>query len=211
MKKQLMWVNMISLLVFLVIVGSTTTFASSHKSLESSVLQKEDLPQDSQYYAEPLKQDHSYGVLTPINMPLQNTGFQKGYAVNAIYPITLKNNALETTTSSAFVLNIAYQYHNGTQAITVFEQQSQWFLKQNITVSGNAEHIDCDESLKTTFDIKGDAYQLTYMQEGLPLVNYWFIGVKENIFTVWPLDRFDNTHRARKLINVIMALFSVCR
>jgi len=207
MKKQFMRLSIISLLVFLVVVSSTTIFAN-RKSLENRVLQKEDLPRGSQYYAEPLMQEHFYGVLTPVNIPLQNKGFQKGYAVNAVYPVALQDDYLEIKTNSAFVLNIAYQYQDEAQALTVFEQQIQWFLKDNITVSGNVERIYYEKSLESTFDIKGSAYQLTYMQEGLALVNYWFLGVKENTVILLMVDGISDSatrHVFDSLLPIIMA------
>jgi hypothetical protein len=203
MKKQLLRVALVFLVLSTVVAGAITVSADNHRQLKNRVLQRGDLPQDSQYYAEGLTQDHFPGVLSPVNIPLESEGFQNGYEVNAWYPLILQDAISEIKQSNAFVLNVVYQYQDEAQAAAALKQQLEWFHKDNITMSALVEQVDYDKSLDVAYGIKGNAFQLTYSQEGLTLVNYWFLGVKENTVILLMVDGLPDL-ATREVFNSLM-------
>lgn len=189
MKKQVLrWVS-VFLLLSVVAVGAITTLASNHRQLGQRVLQKNDLPQGSQYYAERLTQDRFLGEPFPANIPLQSKGFQDGYEVSAWYPLVLQNSSSDVNQGSAFILNVVYQYQDAVQATTAFEEQLKWFSADSAVLSSfTVEPLYYDQALDNVYGLRGSAWQLTYSQEGQTLVNYWFLGVKENTSILLMVD-----------------------
>lgn len=199
MKKRLLWLATAFLVLSMMIAGcSVVALGKSHgqpeNALAGRVLQRSDLPQDSEaYYAEQLTAHRFPGSPCPVNIPLQVEGFLDGYAVDAWYPLTLRDSVLQgklqREQSVAFVLNVVYQYRDEVQAATALKRQLEWFHKEgNLAVDAKAEQAGYDESLAAANGVRGSAMQLTYSQEGLTWVSYWFFGVEGDTLMLLMVD-----------------------
>jgi hypothetical protein len=197
MKKRHLWSAGVFLVLSAMIAGSSlVALGKSHGQPENPlarrVLQKSDLPQDSEaYYAEQLTADHFPGSPCPVNISLQVEGFLDGYVAGGWYPLTLQDSALQgklqRNQAGAYVLSVVYQYRDDVQAATALQRQLEWFHDEgNMAVDAKAERAGFDEYLAATNGVQGSAMQLTYSQEGLTWVSYWFFGVEgDTLMLLW--------------------------
>ncbi|HEM62639.1 MAG TPA: hypothetical protein ENO24_10145 [Chloroflexi bacterium] len=197
MKKRLLSLAA-ALLVLLLIVASCSvavlgeTPGQPENPLAARVLQESDLPEDSEgYYAEQLTAHRIPGSPSPVNIPLQVEGFQDGYVAGGWYPFTLEDRVLqdklERKQTGAYVLSVAYQYQDEVQAATALERQLDWFRNEgNMAADAKAQQVGYDESLATANGVHGRAMEVTYSQEGLTWVSYWFFGVEgDTLMVLW--------------------------
>jgi hypothetical protein len=200
MKKRLLWLAAVFLVLSIVIAGSSAVAlvalgksdGQAENPLAGRVLQRSDLPQDSEaYYAEQLTADRFPGAPFPGNIPLQVEGFLDAYAVDALYPLTLQDRVLQgklqRKESVAFVLNVIYRYRDDVQAATALRRQLEWFLEEgSLAVDAKAERAGFDQSLAAANGVQGSAMQVTYSQEGLTWVSHWFFGVEsDTLMLLW--------------------------
>ena len=200
MKKRLLWLGAVFLVLSIMIAGSSVVAlvalgksdGQPENPLARRVLQRSDLPQDSEaYYAEQLTADRFPGSPCPVNIPLQVEGFLDGYVASGWYPLTLQDSVLQDKLQrervGAYVLNAVYQYRDEVQAATGLERQLEWFHQEgSIAVDAKAERVGYDESLAAANGVRGSAMQLTYSQEGLTWVSYWFFGVEgDSLMLLW--------------------------
>jgi hypothetical protein len=197
MKKRLLWLAAAFLVLSIMIAGpSVVALGKSdgqpENPLAARVLQRSDLPQDSEdYYAEQLTADRFPGAPCPVNIPLQVEGFLDGYVADAWYPFTLQDGVLQgklqLKQAGAYVLNVVYRYRDDVQAATALERQLEWFHdERSIAVDAKAKRAGFDESLAAANGVRGSAMQLTYSQEGLTWVSYWFFGVEgDTLMLLW--------------------------
>lgn len=197
MKKRLLWLAAALLVLPVVAAGSSVVaWGKSHGQPENPlarrVLQKSDLPEGSEgYYAEQLTADRFPGSPCPVNIPLQVEGFVDGYVASGWYLLTLQDSALQgklqRRQAGAYALSVVCQYRDELQAATALERQLEWFHKEgNIPAHANAEQAGYDESLAAANGVRGSAMQLTYSQEGLTWVSYWFFGVEgDTLMLLW--------------------------
>jgi len=194
MKKRLLWLATVFLVLSIIIAGSSVAalgrgHGQPENPLARRVLQKSDLPEDSQgYYAEQLTADRFPGPPCPANIPLQVEGFLDGYEMNAWYPFVLQDSVSQGKQSVAFVLNVVYQYRDKVQSATALERQLEWFHKQDIAMDAKAEQAGYDESLAAANGVHGSAMQLTYSQEDHNWVTYWFFGVEGDTLMLLMVD-----------------------
>ncbi|HUV73490.1 MAG TPA: hypothetical protein VMW79_04210 [Anaerolineae bacterium] len=199
MNKRVLWLAAAFLVLSVMIAGySVVALGKSHGQpeipLARRVLQKSDLPQDSEaYYAKQLTAHRFPGSPSPVNIPLQVEGLLDGYEAGGWYPITLQDSVLQgklqRKQAGAYALSVVYEYQDEAQAATALERQLEWFHKEgNIAVDANAEQAGYDESLAAANGVRGSAMQLTYSQEGLTWVSYWFFGVEGDTLMLLMVD-----------------------
>ncbi len=209
MKKRFLWLATVFLALSITIAGSVVALAKSQRQPENplagQVLQKGDLPQDSEgYYAGQLMDDRFPGPLCPVNIPVQVEGFLGGYEMNAWYPITLRDGNLQGKQGGDFVLNVVYQYQDKVQAAEALERQLEWFHKQDIAMEAEVHQLDYDESLATANGMRGSAMQLTYTQENQTWVTYWFFGIKGDTLRLLMIDGLPDP-ATREVFNALTA------
>jgi hypothetical protein len=121
---------------------------------------------------------------------LQVEGFVDGYMAGGWYPFTLEDSVLqdklERKQTGAYVLSVAYQYQDEVQAATALERQLDWFRQEgNMAADAKAQQIGYDEFLAAS-GVQGSAMEVTYPQEGLTWVSYWFFGVEgDTLMLLW--------------------------
>lgn len=196
MKKRLLWLGAVFLVLSVMIAVSSVALGKSdgqpENPLAARVLQRSDLPPDSQAdYPEQLTADRFPGAPFPLNIPLQVEGFLDGYVADAWYPFTLQDSVLQgklqRKQTVAYVLNVVYRYRDEVQAATALQRQLEWFHEEGI-YGGDAktERAGYDESLAAANGVQGSAMQVTYSQEGLTWVSYWFFGVEgDTLMLLW--------------------------
>jgi hypothetical protein len=197
MKKRHVWSAAVFLVLSVVIAGSSlVALGKSHgqpeNPLAQRVLQRSDLPQDSEaYYAEQLTADRFPGSPCPVNIPLHVEGFLDGYVAGGWYPLTLQDSVLQGKLqgkhAGAYVLSVVYHYRDEVQAATALQRQLEWFHEEgSLAVDAKVERAGFDESLAAANGVQGSAMQLTYSQEGLTWVSYWFFGVEgDTLMLLW--------------------------
>lgn len=185
------------LVPLLMVAGcSVVEMGESHGQPENHlarrVLQESDLPEDSEaYYAEHLTVYRFPGSPSPVNIPLQVEGFLDGYVAGGWYPFTLQDSVLqdkpERKQTGAYVLSVAYQYQDEVQAAAALQRQLEWFQQEGtMAADAKAQQIGYDESLAAASGVQGSAMEVTYTQEGMTWVSYWFLGVEgDTLMLLW--------------------------
>jgi len=197
MKKRLLSLAAALLVLPLMVAGCSVavlgeTRGQPENPLAGRVLQRSDLPEDSEaYYAEQLTAHRFPGSPSPVNAPLQVEGFQDGYVAGGWYPFALEDGGLqdklERKQAGAYVLSVVYQYQHEIQAATALQRQLDWFRQEgNMAVDAKARQVGYDESLAAANGVHGRAMEVTYSQEGLTWVSYWFFGVEgDTLMLLW--------------------------
>ena len=188
------------------VLGETRRQAEN--PLSGRVLQRSDLPEDSEaFYAERLTVHRFPGSPSPVTVPLEVEGFLDGYVAGVWYPFTWEDGGpqgkLEGKETGAYVLSVAYHYQDELQAATALQRQLDWFHQEgNIALDARARQVGYDESLAAANGVHGRAMEVTYSQEGLTWVSYWFLGVEGDTLMLLWLDGLPDpgTHEVFHLL-----------
>lgn len=184
MKKRLM--ALVLILTVLIGVGSVGTVLAdslhqAEDTLAERVLQEDDLSGSEGYSAAKVAEDRFPGSPNFGNIPMQAKGFREAYEVNAFLPA-------DSGESGAFVLNLAYQYEDRTQAEAAFEQWLDYLGQAELSTDTEMEAAEQIEALATAKGMRGHALRFTYESEGTTWQTHYLLGIRDDTLILLMVD-----------------------